>query len=275
MSRRCQVIGRRALPEEYVKFNARWGAPGGLPAAASAPLGERLLQPKAEYGPFAYQLVSGTREFEYAWTFHEARTFPGARVLDVGGGVGGLQFVLALEGCDVVNVDPMHEGADGWPSGHPSARFAIDADTHDRVNAVFGTDVTLISKLVQDADLAEESFDRVVCVSVIEHLPEKDAREVMAHIGRLLKPGGLFATTIDLFLDLKPFGVLTENCYGTNVDVSSLVAASGLELVVGDQRELYGYPEFDRDRIVEQLDDVLVSKRYPVVSQALVLRKAG
>jgi SAM-dependent methyltransferase len=268
------VIGRRALPEEYVRFNTRWGSPGGLPEAAGASLGERLVAPKAEYGPFAYQLVSGTREFEYAWTYHAAQTFPGARVLDVGGGVGGLQFVFALEGCEVVNVDPMHEGADGWPSGHPSARFAIDIDTHDRVNQAFGTNVTIIPKLLQDADLTEESFDRVVCVSVIEHLPEKDAQEVMALIGRLLKPGGRFATTVDLFLDLKPFGVLTENFYGTNVDVAKLVAASGLELVEGDPRELFGFEEFDRDRIVEQLDDIMVSKRYPVVSQALVLQKA-
>ena len=265
------MIGRRVMPDEYATFNARWGVPFGRPEASTASLVERLNRPKAEYGPFAFQLASGTRVFEYPWTFLTADVAPGHRVLDVGGCVGGLQFVFALSGCQVVNVDPLHEGADGWPSG--SARFAITPEVHDRINQAFGTDVQLIPKRLQDAALEESSFDRVVCVSVIEHLGDADARDAVAHIGRLLRPGGLFLTTIDLFLDLKPFGVLSQNGYGTNIDVAALIQASGLELVGGDRRELFGFPEFDRDRIVAQLDDILVAPRYPVVSQALVLRK--
>lgn len=265
------MIGRRAMPDEYGEFNARWGVPFGRPEAGAASLVERLREPKAEYGPFAFQLASGTRTFEYPWTFLTADVAPGCRVLDVGGCVGGLQFVFALAGCRVVNVDPLHEGADGWPSG--SARFAISPEVHERINQALGTDVELIPKRLQDAGLADEAFDRVVCVSVIEHLDEADAHDAVAHIGRLLAPGGLFLTTIDLFLDLKPFGVLSRNGYGSNIDVAALVAASGLELVGGDPRELFGYDEFDRDRIVAQLDELLIAPRYPVVSQAIVLRK--
>jgi SAM-dependent methyltransferase len=259
------------MPDEYATFNARWGVPFGLPEASTVSLVERLNRPRAEYGPFAFQLASGTRQFEYPWTFLTADVTPGCRVLDVGGCVGGLQFVLALAGCRVVNVDPLQESAAGWPSG--SSRFPITPEVHDRINQALGTDVTLIPKRLQDADLADASFDRVVCVSVIEHLGEAEARDTVAHIGRLLAPGGLFLTTIDLFLDLKPFGVLSRNGYGTNIDVAGLVRASGLELVGGDPRELFGFEEFDRDRIVAQLDELLVAPRYPVVAQTLVLRK--
>lgn len=265
------MIGRRVMPDAYAEFNARWGVPFGLPGASTAALADRLAAPKAEYGPFAFQLSSGTRTFEYPWIYLTADAVPGSRVLDVGGCVGGLQFVFALEGCTVVNVDPLHEDEGGWPSG--SSRFTVTMDTHDRLNQAFGTDVELVPKRLQDAGLTDGSFDRVVCASVLEHLDQSDARDAIAHISRLLTPGGLFVTTIDLFLDLEPFGVLTRNCYGTNIDVSALVAGSGLELVVGDRRELLGFPEFDRDRVVAHLDELLVAPRYPVVTQALALRR--
>jgi SAM-dependent methyltransferase len=265
------VIGRRSLPGRYVEFNQKWGAPDGCRAARDTPLQRRLDEPRVEYGPFAYQIASGTRAFEYPWTFFAADTSPGCRVLDVGGGVSGLQFVFALEGCRVVNVDPFHDGSAGWPAG--SARYVIRPEAHDRLNEVFGTDVELVRKPIQDVDPALGPFDRVVCVSVLEHLGQTDAEEAAGHIGRLLAPGGLFVTTVDLFLDLLPFGVLSSNFFGTNLDMAKFVAGSGLELVDGDPRELLGFAEFDRDRIVAQLDDVLVAPKYPVVSQAVVLRK--
>src|SRR5690348_14117447 len=103
------------MPAEYTEFNTKFGAPNGWPASRTVPAAQRLEDPRAEYGPFAFQIASGTRVFEYPYTFFKAQAQPGARVLDVGGCVGGLQYVLAMEGYSVVNVDPFHEGADGWP----------------------------------------------------------------------------------------------------------------------------------------------------------------
>jgi 2-polyprenyl-3-methyl-5-hydroxy-6-metoxy-1,4-benzoquinol methylase len=263
------VIGRRALPEKYEEFNTRWGVPFGLPPASGVQLKQRHDDPRAEYGPFAFQLHSGTRVFEYPWSYFAAATSPGCRVLDIGGCVGGLQFVFATEGCRVVNVDPFEEGSGGWPT----TRWPVGPDLHERLNQILGTDVELVRERVQDAGLAEGSFDRVTCLSVIEHLDQSDAEALVAHAGRLLAPGGLFVATIDLFLDLKPFGVLSRNCYGANVDVAALVASCGLELVAGDRRELFGFPEFDLDRIVAELDELLLSPTYPCLSQSVVLRK--
>jgi 2-polyprenyl-3-methyl-5-hydroxy-6-metoxy-1,4-benzoquinol methylase len=271
MPRRCEVIGRRALPDEYVEFNNTWGVPYGWPASRKVQAQQRLDEPRREYGPFAYQIASGTRIFEYPWAFQTANAAPGSRVLDVGGCVGGLQFVFALSGCKVVNVDPFDEGASGWPSG--SARYTLSPGLHERLNEAFGTEVELVRQRIQETDLSDGSFDVAVSVSVLEHLGQSDAEQAAARVGRLLAPGGLFVATIDLFLDLEPFGVLHRNCYGTNIDVAALVARSGLTLVSGDPRELFGFPEFDRDRVVANLDDILVAERYPVVSQAIVLRR--
>jgi SAM-dependent methyltransferase len=263
------VIGRQPLPDEYVAWNSRWGVPFGLPAAAGVRLSQRLAEPRREYGPFAFQMYSGTRSFEYPWAYFAAAAGPGARVLDVGGGTSGLQFVLAQEGCEVVNVDPSVAESDGWPM----APWELSQDLYERLNRVFGTGVRLVQKRLQDAELAEGSFDRVVCLSVLEHIEADAARDVVEHAVRLLAPGGLLVATIDLFFDLRPFGVLDRNGYGTNLDVCRLIDGVGAELVQGDPRELYGFPEFDRDRLVDLLPELYMAPKYPCVAQALVLRK--
>jgi SAM-dependent methyltransferase len=263
------MIGRQPLPDRFVEWNARWGAPFGLPAADGVPLHQRHTRPDPAYGPFAFQLHSGTRAFEYPWAYFAAGTGTGCRVLDVGGGMSGLQFVFALEGCAVVTVDPFDNDSGGWPA----TRWRVGPDLHERLNAVFGTRVRLVCSRLQQADLAPGSVDRVVCLSVLEHLPADDARDLVARAARLLAPGGLLVATVDLFLDLKPFGVLDRNGYGTNLDVCRLVDGTGLDLVQGDPRELYGFPEFDRDRLVARLPELYLSPTYPCVSQALVLRR--
>ena len=40
-------------------------------------------------------------------------------------------------------------------------------------------------------------------MSVLEHLPEDDIKEVMEHAYRCLKPGGRFIITLDLFLKIR------------------------------------------------------------------------
>jgi SAM-dependent methyltransferase len=270
LEREVAVIGRRALPEAFVEFNSTWGVPFGKPAAIAVSLRQRHQAPTADYGPFAFQVPSGTRIFEYPWCVSALDTFPGCRVLDVGGCVSGLQFVLAQQGCRVVNVDPFEDGTDGWPMDY----YTVTPELHERLNEAFGTGVELVTKRLADAGLAAGSFDRVLCLSVLEHLPQNEGQELLAAAGRLLAPGGLLVATIDLFLDVEPFGVLKRNGFGTNVDVAALVAHSGLHLVGGDPRELHGFAEFDPDSIVAHLDELLLPKTYPVLTQALVLRKA-
>jgi 2-polyprenyl-3-methyl-5-hydroxy-6-metoxy-1,4-benzoquinol methylase len=265
------MIGRLPLPVEYLEWNERWGAPFGLPAAQHVSLRQRMVEPRKEYGPFAYQIFSGTRTFEYPWAYYAAGTTPGMRVLEAGGGLSGLQFVFATEGCDVVNVDPYIDTDNGFATSMQA--WSNTPESHQRLNDAFGTDVTLIRKRLQDAELAEGSFHRVLCLSVLEHLEPAEARDMVEHAVRLLAPGGLLVATIDLFFDLEPFGVLKRNSYGTNIDVAKLVDDLGVDLVHGDPRELYGFDCFDRERIVADVDELFFSPNYPVVTQTLILRK--
>jgi SAM-dependent methyltransferase len=243
----------------------RWGAPFGRRWRKLMPKSYRPLPVAARLvGPFAFQPNSVTRTFEYPWAFEALNLRPGMQVLEIGGGLSGFRFVLARRGCSVVNVDPGDAArGKGWP---------VTPETFSHLNQRFGTDVSLENCFVEEAGLPTDSFDRVVAISVVEHIPPDDIVTLLDEIRRVLKPGGLFVMTLDLFLDVAPFTDKDANKYGSNISVKWLVDKSRLEMVHGDPQELYGFDEFDADRIKSQAD-LLVGSPYPVMVQTLVLRK--
>jgi cyclopropane fatty-acyl-phospholipid synthase-like methyltransferase len=148
-------------------------------------------------GYFAFQTNNTTRQFEYPWAFDALQVRPGLRILEIGGGLAGLQFVLDRAGCDVVNVDP----GDGLfnPSWPPTTATMV------RLNKLFGTNVTMLNCFLHEARFPDESFDRVVSISVFEHIPPEILSGILSEVRRVLKPGGLLVMTVDLFLDVQPF----------------------------------------------------------------------
>lgn len=259
------MLAPRDLPRSYVDWNRRWSAPDGSAWTRRLdrkwwtwPIAASLV------GPFAFQMNNDTRRFEYPWAYDALAPVPGLSVLEVGGSLSGFQFALSRGGCQVVNVDPARETEAHWP---------LDARTFSRLNRRFGTSVTLKQCLIQQAGLAPESFDRVVSISVIEHIREEDLVDLLAHVRRVLRPGGRFVLTIDLFLDLAPFTSETQNKFGTNVSVEWLVRESGLVLVHGEARELYGFPTFDAGQIMARQDTYYIGQGWPVMVQTLVLAK--
>ena len=232
------MIAPAKLPLRYRLFNVRWGAPSGRLTRKALPRRLRLTRLGALLsGCFAYQVNNTTRVFEYPWVFETLGIRPGLRVLEIGGSLAGLQFVLDKAGCDVVNVDPGDELFVGDWAPTPQA-FQL-------LNEALGTDVCLVNGYLEDAKFPDESFDRVISVSVFEHIAEPALATILAEIRRVLKPGGLAVMTVDLFLDVQPFAPAASNAYGHNVSVKWIVETSGLDLVGGRRAELYGYEEFD------------------------------
>ncbi|MEU7834256.1 MULTISPECIES: class I SAM-dependent methyltransferase [unclassified Nonomuraea] len=274
------MIGRKQLPEDYRKWNERWGAPFGHAAGRRLAAGGHPTQdvraaqhnPSGpDFGPFAFQPASHTRIYEYPWAYLTAELDSPKRLLDIGGGASGFQFVAGMEGHDVVNVDPTaRSDYNDWSD---PGYILLTPNRHQVLNNTFGTSVKLVAERIQDADLGVESFDRIFCLSVLEHLDAAETLEIIDHCVKLLRPGGMLLLTVDLFLDLKPFGVMTRNVWGINQDVHALVERSGLDLVAGDPRELLGFPEFDFERVVDLLPELLISKVYPVMTQTAALRK--
>lgn len=267
------MLARKHMPSSWVAWNRRWGAPFGRPfylRTRTLRHGTALLDrtlfaafPSLR-GPFGFQPNNTTREVEYPWAFHVAPVTAGLRCLDIGGGLGGFQFVLAKSGCEVVNVDPGEAShGRGWP---------VDAASIARLNRAFGTRVTLHNCFLEDAPLSPATFDRVFSISVIEHIPPAESQALMRRAFDLLRPGGLFVITLDLFLNLEPFSPRRENEFGTNASVRMLAEAAPFEIAVGDRAELYGYPEFSAERVLAQIETLFLGD-YPVVPQLVVLRK--
>ena len=212
------------------------------------------------------QRNSSTRTYEYPWAYHAAELDSRKKIVEVGGSLSGLQFVLSREGHAVVNIDPgMGAKGIGWP---------CDEATINKLNSCFNADVTLKSTTIGKADLPANYYDLFFSISVLEHLPEQDIREVMEHAYRCLRPGGRFVITVDLFVNLKPFSRRTHNEWGRNQDIRWLTEISRLKLVVGERSQLYGYPEFSPETVLASLEKYLMGCGYPVLTQCLVLEKS-
>ena len=262
------MLARLDINPSYRCWNDRWGAPSGFSRWTNRLPREYWTRPIAAslVGCFAFQENNCTRSFEYPWAFEALKIFPGARVLEIGGGLSGLQFVLDRHGCEVINVDPgMAARGVGWP---------VDQDSIGTLNRRFGTRVHLKNCFIETAGLEDAFFDRAVSVSAIEHIPEDDILTILSHIRRVLKPGGLLVLTVDLFLDLQPFTCVEENRFGQNVSIRWLVENSGLEMIAGCPEELYGFEAFDATRTLKRLPEFLIGAKWPALVQTLVLRKA-
>lgn len=259
------MLAPSTLPFRYRWFNLKWGAPKGRLVRGflsreqrATPIGSKLA------GCFAFQGNNTTRRFEYPWAFEALQVRPGLRVLEIGGSLSGFQFVLDHAGCKVTNVDP---GSDFHASGWP-----VTPETMSRFNRLLGTDVSLRNVYLEDAKFPDSSFDRIVSISVFEHIPEPVLAGILAEVRRILKPGGLCVLTVDLFFNVAPFAEPIENEYGHNVSVKWLVESSGLEMIHGEPSQLFGYPEFDWRKIQADGHRFLRGK-YPSMIQTVILRK--
>src|SRR3984885_2079402 len=170
-----EMLAPATLPLRYQWFNLRWGAPRGRPVRKLAPRRLRATRLGAALvGPFAFQTNNTTRAFEYPWAFEALQVRPGLRVLEIGGALSGFQFVLDRAGCEVVNLDPGDEfHTAGWP---------VTPATMAVLNAALGTKVNLKTVFLDQAGFADESFDRVVSISVFEHIPERALLGILGEV---------------------------------------------------------------------------------------------
>lgn len=264
------MLARSPIPGSYTEWNRNHGAPDGTLMGRILARGmPRLVpvQPWAvkHFGAFSFQNNNDTRHHEYPWVHEQIGDPAGKRILDIGGSLAGMQFILAAEGGLVTNLDPgLAASGKGW---------RVDTRSLDNMKRATDTNVELLPKKFGDADLADDSFDVALSISTIEHIPEDELQQLFDDIGRVLAPGGRFVMTVDLFLDLVPFTTQMENKWGTNVNMWDLVERSGLDLVVGTPAEIYGHPNFDVAYVADHLNEFVVGDAYPTMVQAMVLQK--
>jgi len=271
------MLARREIPPEYQEWNHRWGAPLGRhrPAVGAVsrfgPSVRKLIRhdPRAvrARGPFAFQWNTSTRAVEYPWAYHQLAPLGPSRVLEIGGALSGLQFVLAKEGFEVHNVDPFVDYGSGDYGIAPERE-------HAELNRAFGTDVVLHRTTLPEAGL-RGGFSAVYCISTIEHLSPEDVDATLRTARELLVPGGILVVTVDLFLNLEPFCSRTSNRWGVNMSLARIEEILGGPLVAGERAELCGYEEFSTDRILSRLEEFAVGAGYPQLAQLATFGTPG
>jgi len=261
------MLARRSLPDQYAQWNHVWGAPYGRrwPSALTRikKLGDRPAAQRLR-GPFAFQDNSSTRSYEFPWVYDQLSGLAPSRIVEIGGALSGLQFVLAKDGHEVHNVDPFFDYGSGDYDVDPVAE-------HASLNRTFGTNVILHKSTMPEADLSGD-FSAVFCVSTLEHLPPESIEATLATVKKLLAPGGLVVLTLDLFLNLAPFSNRTSNVWGTNSSVAWIEDLLGYEMITGERAELYGYKEFSTEDILSRLDEFAINVGYPQMAQLVTFR---
>jgi len=136
-----------------------------------------------------------SRPYEYSWAM--AFTSPEAVVLDAACGISHpFKFALAersreAHACDL---DP---------------RITSKAAIIEDIGRDFGVEATawhvdhwheslhLASANLTELPYEEQQFDRVFCISVLEHMPVSDQALALREFSRILKPDGLLILTFD------------------------------------------------------------------------------
>lgn len=122
-----------------------------------------------------------SRKFEWPWVIQRADLKIRDVILEAGGGDTELQFYLAQRSAHVINFD--HDQAPLDSSELQARRLGLP------------------NLLCRRGDLAsiyypDNHFDKVFCVSVVEHIPE--AEKAVDELWRVLKPGGRLLLTVDV-----------------------------------------------------------------------------
>jgi SAM-dependent methyltransferase len=135
---------------------------------------------------------------------------PGDLVLDMGCGAGRHAFETARRGCRIVALDQsLEELVD---VRNTFAAMIEAGELHDHVQG------QPVSADALKLPFANETFDRIICSEVLEHIP--DDQTAIGELARVLRPGGSIAVTV-------PAWVAEKICWKLNDEYHAPKAVGG------------------------------------------------
>ena len=163
---------------------------------ASDPLTSRFFRrPDAQTRRLVFDLPAAwwSRGYEYAWAAGFCR--PGDVVLDAGCGLSHpFKFHLA-DHCRTVYACDHDERI--LSPGEIQAAVAADFGPDVRLPARYLKLVAYTKASLTDLPFPDRHFDRIYCLSVLEHLPAPDTAAALKEMARLVKGDGLIVLTFD------------------------------------------------------------------------------
>lgn len=160
-----------------------------------------------------------SRRWEYPWAILAADLRPGLVVLDAGCGASPLLPWLAgnWRSLSLYGVDKGEE-TEGPPTWKLKLLKSVGYAPPEGFHPDIDRRIRFCRESITEMSFGDDLFDRIFCISVIEHISIDDRPQAMREMARVLKSGGRLVVTMDLPPD-DPYAA------------DSLVRASGLEPV--------------------------------------------
>lgn len=145
-----------------------------------------------------------SRKWEYPWAVLNADLQAGMRVLDVGSGGSPFPLYLGMSGCECYAADPsldQGKSKENWRRRflfflRIATSWGIPPRLHKRSKC--SLPVTYCSDSIQELSFPDGFFDRVFCLSVVEHIPKAEWSLCILQLARVVKPGGRLVLTLDM-----------------------------------------------------------------------------
>lgn len=199
--------------------------------------------------------IGPNKYWEYPWILANLNLKKGMSILDVGCGKSPIQFLLADLGCNVYAIDP-NENVE-W---HGINR---------KLAKLFNCSIEYRKEGGESISYDDNTFDRVCCISVIEHCNLSIQRKILTEMIRVLKPEGICVITVDYTIPR------TNIALNSNINVANLLSTKGVELVGRRNKDLFpSEPGFNYIKLIEN-SDISISSYTNVLTTSigLTLRK--
>lgn len=169
------------------------------------------------------------KHWEYPWAILWGSFESGMSVLDCGCGRGFLQLYLARIGCNVTSVDISTMKTKMlrkfW---RLASKLHVKEDKSSVMRKLakrYKTELDFYKANISELPFDTETFDRVYCISVLEHMNVGEDEEAVREMSRVLKPGGRLLLTVDFSPEPIPRRSYNEQ------NIHKLIKISGLKLL--------------------------------------------
>ena len=183
----------------------RWREVNHLVAQAESLLQPWWFRPLLKFSWVRQQLGYShwSRVWEYPWAIVNAELQPGMRLLDAGSGGSVFPAYLGLQGLNAHATDPSLDdkgeaNLDDWRKMVLRATGFIFAWGLSSMASRQRVPVSYASDPIQQLHYDTGFFDRVFCLSVMEHIPIDEWSSSMEQLARVLCPHGRLLLTLDM-----------------------------------------------------------------------------